>query len=252
MKKRLDVQLMEQGLAKSRSQARLLIKEGYVYQRGQQLLKPSQICPEDGLEIRKGTQYVGRGGEKLEGALDAFEIDPSGMVVADIGASTGGFTDCLLKRGAIKAYCIDVGHEQLDPKLVRDRRVINMEGHNIRDGASLEQQVDLAVVDLSYISLRLVLDPIFKLLSPCGIVVALVKPQFEAGKDNIGKKGVIRDAQLRAFVLEELHDWCMGNGHLVKDAIRSPIEGKTGNIEYFFLLTSDSNVTFPKEQLKDL
>lgn len=232
---RLDKVLVTLGLASTRSQAKLLIEEGVVYFDGKLMEKTSAQVPEDlaRFEIRKEKQYASRGAHKIEGALSAFSIDCGDLVVADVGASTGGFTDFVLGLGAKKVYAIDVGHDQLAKHLREDPRVINLEGTNIRYPLSLAEQVDLAVVDLSFISLRLTLPTIFSLVKDEGMIVALVKPQFEAGVERIGKNGIVKE-EWHPIILRELFSWCEEQGFIVQAACLSPICGKSGNREFFF------------------
>ena len=253
MKDRADKILVTMNLASTRSQASLLIKEGVVFHKGVQVKKPSFIVDEEELEVRKEVIFVGRGAHKIEGALNHFDVNPKGMIVADVGACTGGFTDFVLKNGAEKVFAIDVGHGQLASSLLEDSRVINMEGINIRYELDLGEQVDLAVVDLSYISLKLTLDTIFSLVKDDGKIIALVKPQFEVGKENIGKGGIVKDEQAKLASLESLYDWCKEKGYSIKDATVSPIKGKTGNTEYFFYFEKALlEHKFKKEDLKNI
>ena len=253
MSERIDKLLVSRRLAISRSQARLLIDDGLVYGNGKQITKSGQLFDQEVvLEVKREREYVGRGALKIEHALKCFEVDVRGMIVADVGASTGGFSDCLLQQGAQKIYAIDVGHGQLAAKLLQDDRVINLEGINIRHQYQLPEKVNLCVVDLSYISLKLVLNNIAALLDEQGRIIALIKPQFEAGVERIGKNGLIKDNEVRIKILEEIYDWCQENSLGVLDVIRSPICGKTGNIEYFFFLRPNSQRRFGRERLKDL
>ena len=253
MKDRADKILVTLNLATTRSQASLLIKEGVVFHKGIKVKKPSFLVDEEDLEVRKEVIFVGRGAHKIEGALKHFSVKPEGMVVADVGACTGGFTDFVLKSGAEKVFAIDVGHDQLASSLIEDPRVINMEGINIRYELDLSEQVDLAVVDLSYISLKLTLDTIFSLVKEDGKIVALVKPQFEVGKENIGKGGIVKDEQAKLASLESLYDWCECKNYGIKDATVSPIKGKTGNTEYFFYFEKGlSEHKFKRENLKNI
>jgi len=236
MADRLDKRLVDLALIETRSKAQQLIKEGVVSVDGEIITKPSFKTNSDNIEIKKETLYVGRGAHKVEGALARFNIDPSSMIVADVGACTGGFTEYVLNQGAVKVFAIDVGRDQLAKKLCEDERVINLEGTNIRDLSSLETPADLAVVDLSFISLKLVMENIISLLNDSGKVVALVKPQFEVGKDNIGKKGLVKDTDIVKTTIHSLLDWCGDKGFYVQDFCISPITGKTGNTEYFFYI----------------
>lgn len=235
MKIRADELLVKQGLAQTRSQAKLLIKEGKVAN----ISKPSQLVKEEErLSISPGEIYVSRGAYKLKAAIEKFEINPTGKTVADIGASTGGFTDFLLQNGATKIYAIDVGTSQLATKLQTDPRVNNIESTNIRDLTELPEKVDLAVTDLSYISLRLALPNIAKLINPNAPIIALLKPQFEAGKDRVPKDGVIKDPETLTEVIEEFRTWCANNNFIIEKLIPSPITGKKGNKEFLALIFS--------------
>ncbi|ATH09132.1 TlyA family rRNA (cytidine-2'-O)-methyltransferase [Halobacteriovorax marinus] len=253
MKDRVDKVLVATGLASTRSQASLLVKEGVVYYNNTLVKKTSLIVEGESLEVRKDNIFVGRGAHKIEGALEEFNVDPQGMIVADVGASTGGFTDYILQKGASKVFAIDVGHGQLAKSLREDSRVINMEGVNIRYELELDEKVDLAVVDLSYISLKLTLDTIHSLVKDNGSIIALVKPQFEVGKENVGKGGIVRSDEARLNSLESLYAWCSEKKYFIKEAMVSPIKGKTGNTEYFFYFDrslSDHELT--KEELRNL
>jgi 23S rRNA (cytidine1920-2'-O)/16S rRNA (cytidine1409-2'-O)-methyltransferase len=179
-----------------------------------------------------GPQYVSRGALKLERALDSWAIDPAGLIAVDIGASTGGFTDLLLQRGAQRVYAVDVGYGQLHYKLRTDPRVVSMERTNARSLAHLPEQPALAVVDVAFISLRLVLPPLFALLTPDAPIVALVKPQFEAGREHVHKGGVVRDARVHRQVLVDLVDWSSQQPWRITDVLPSPITGPAGNVEF--------------------
>jgi len=233
MKFRLDELLVKNGLAKTRSQAQLLIKDGKVLVSAKIAIKPNQSVSESAkIKITSDEKYVGRGAYKIKAAIEAFKISTKNKVVADIGASTGGFTDYMLQNGAAKVYCVDVGHGQLAEELKEDKRVINMEGINIRKLNSLPEKVDLAIVDLSYISLRLTLENIFNLVKPKGVIVCLIKPQFEAGKGVISKDGVIKNTELREKILEDFLLWCTENKYIPKAVVKSPVIGGNGNIEF--------------------
>ncbi|OIQ19575.1 MAG: hypothetical protein BM556_03570 [Bacteriovorax sp. MedPE-SWde] len=236
MSERLDKKLVDLELTDTRSKAQQLIKEGVVYVDEIAILKPSFKTNSENIEVRKDIIYVGRGAHKVEGALSRFNIDPNNLIVADVGACTGGFTEFVLTKGAKKVFAIDVGKDQLAKKLREDERVINLEGQNIRDLWELETPADLAVVDLSFISLKLVMENITSLLGSNGKVVALVKPQFEVGKDNIGKKGLVKNNEIVKTTIESLFDWCGSKSIYIQDFCISPITGKTGNTEYFFYI----------------
>ena len=237
MKKiRLDQLIFDKGLAESRERAKAYIMAGHVYVNGQKETKPGTSVTEDAaLEIRGETlPYVSRGGWKLEKALRVFPLDVKDAVCIDCGASTGGFTDVLLKSGAAKVYSVDVGYGQLAWSLRTDPRVVCMERTNIRyvTHELIPEEMDIAVADLSFISLRLVLPAICSLLKPGAPMVCLVKPQFEAGKEKVGKKGVVRDPSVHAEVLREFLRYAPECGFGVKGLDFSPIRGPEGNIEY--------------------
>ncbi|MDO9184097.1 MAG: TlyA family RNA methyltransferase [Bacteriovorax sp.] len=233
-KDRVDKILVEAGLVSTRSQALLLIEEGVVFYKNQKIEKASQQVTSEGLEVRKDVQYVSRGAHKIEKALSRFGVNVSGIVIADVGASTGGFTDYVLRAGAAKVYCVDVGHDQLAPSIKSDPRVENHEGVNIKFPFKLSELVDVAVVDLSFISLKLVLKNIFDLVKPEGVIIALVKPQFEVGRDGLDGNGIVKSEGHRLIMLAELKEWCKKEKFAVIDQCESPILGKNGNKEYFF------------------
>ncbi len=237
MKKvRLDQLVFERGLAPSRERAKTSIMAGLVFVNGQRADKPgAAFDPESEIELRGETlPYVSRGGLKLEKALRVFSYDPAGKTCIDCGASTGGFTDVLLKSGAKKVYAVDVGYGQLAWSLRQDARVVSMERTNIRyvTPEQIPEALDLAVMDLSFISLRLVLPAVCGLLRPDGDVICLIKPQFEAGKEKVGKKGVVRDPKVHEEVLRAFLDFTPECGFSVLDLSFSPIRGPEGNIEY--------------------
>ena len=236
MKKRIDVLLYEKGLAPSREKARTLIMAGCVYADNQKFDKPGDTVREDAvLEVRGNTlPYVSRGGFKLEKALKVFPIDPTGLTCIDCGASTGGFTDVLLQNGAAKVYAVDVGYGQLAWSLRNDPRVISMERTNVRyiTAEQIPEPLDLAVMDLSFISVKLILPAVCPLLKDDAAVVCLIKPQFEAGREEVGKKGVVRDPKVHLEVLESFLDFVPGAGFTVMGLDYSPIKGPEGNIEY--------------------
>lgn len=234
MKDRVDKVLVEAGLTSTRSQALLLIEEGVVFYQNIQVKKASMQVEKEGLEVRKDVQYVSRGAHKIEGALERFQVNPENLVVADVGASTGGFTDFVLKKGAKRVYCIDVGHDQLAQSLRENPQVENHEGVNIRNPYELKELVDLAVVDLSFISLKLVLKNIFALVKEGGQIIALVKPQFEVGPTGVDHNGIVKSEGHRLVMLSELKDWCREQGFKLQAQMESPILGKNGNKEYFF------------------
>ena len=237
MKKvRLDQLVFDLGYAESRERAKITIMEGNVFVDGQRVDKPgTAVDPEKPIEVR-GEQlaYVSRGGKKLEKALKVFPVDPAGCLCIDCGASTGGFTDVLLQAGAARVYAVDVGYGQLAWKLRTDERVVNLERTNLRyvTHAEVPDTLDLAVMDVSFISIRLVLPAVRELLRPDGQVICLIKPQFEAGRENVGKKGVVRDAAVHLAVLEQFQEFFPSAGFTLFGLDYSPIRGPEGNIEY--------------------
>lgn len=238
MKTRLDKLLLERGLAETRSKALGLIMSGSVAVDGRPVTKAGIEVPDGAqVEVKHALPYVSRGGLKLAAALDAFRIDPAGMVAVDVGASTGGFTDVMLQRGAVRVYALDVGHGQLHYRLRGDPRVINIEGVNARTIAPglIPELCDLATFDVSFISLRLVIPPILAFLKPDAPLVALVKPQFEAGRTLV-KKGIVRDENVIAEVLASMEAFVQGIGLSVGGSIQSPIKGTKGNQEYLMHL----------------
>lgn len=244
IKKRLDVLLVEQGYADSRTKAQAIIMSGLVYVDGQKADKPGMSFDESlPLEVRGATcPYVSRGGLKLEKALRDFGVDPTGFVCSDSGASTGGFTDCLLQQGASKVFAIDVGYGQLDWKIRSDPRVVVMERTNVRyvTPEQLGEPLDLSVVDVSFISLKIVLPVIKTFLKPSsGQVLCLIKPQFEAGKDKVGKKGVVRDPQTHKDVLDDFVALANELNFKILGLTFSPVKGPEGNIEFLGHLTLD-------------
>lgn len=240
-KKRLDVLLHERGLSESRQRAQADIMGGWVYVDGQQVLKAGTAVSEEAvIEVRgQAIPYVSRGGLKLAKAMDVFGLDLTGMICADIGASTGGFSDCMLQHGAAKVYAVDTGYGKLAWKLRTDERVVPLERTNARylTHEQIPEDLDLASVDVSFISLRLILPALRGVLGPGGQVVCLVKPQFEAGKEKVGKKGVVRDPKVHLEVLEHFLVHADEADFTVKDMTFSPIRGPEGNIEYLGHLT---------------
>ena len=211
--------------------------EGVVYTPSGRVLKAGSTLPEDvELEVKGRLPFVGRGGVKMAHALDQFQIDPDGLIVLDVGASTGGFTDCLLQRGARHVYAVDVGHGQMDYRLRQDDRVTVMEKTNARHPFELPEQVDLMVMDVSFISISMVIPEAASHLKPGCHIVALVKPQFEAQKGQVGRGGVIKDPKVHAGVLGKTVNWAVGQGLRVRNMCRSPIQGDAGNREFFILL----------------
>ena len=234
-KKRLDVLLVERGLQESRQRAQAAIMSGEVFVGGQRVDKPGTAVAEDAqIEVRGGLAYVSRGGLKLEKAMATFPIDLNGAVCADIGASTGGFTDCMLQNGAEKVYAVDVGYGQLAWKLRSDPRVVCLERTNARylTTEQIPQPLDFASIDVSFISLKLIFPALYALLKEGGHVACLIKPQFEAGREKVGKKGVVRDPDVHLEVLEHFLDHAKENHLTVLGITYSPIRGPEGNIEY--------------------
>jgi 23S rRNA (cytidine1920-2'-O)/16S rRNA (cytidine1409-2'-O)-methyltransferase len=232
MKLRLDQLLVQQGLVPTRSQAKLLIEAGRVKAHGAPLTRANLMVDESTPISVEGPRYVGRGAEKIAHALKTFGIDPKGKIVADVGASTGGFTDYLLQHGATRSYAVDVGRGQLADPLKTDPRVISLEDTDVRTMKPLPELVDLAVADLSFISLRLCLKPILDLIKPNGEAICLFKPQFEGGPKALGKKGVVRDTTKRHQILDDFVIWCKQNHFKIDGITDSPIAGKEGNREY--------------------
>ena len=235
-KERLDLLLVEKGLCDSRTRAQSLIMSGEVYVNGQKSDKAGTLTEVDAaIEVRVNPcPYVSRGGLKLEKALREFGVDPTGLTCLDSGASTGGCTDCLLQNGAKKVFAIDVGYGQLAWKIRNDPRVVVMERTNIRyvTPEDLGQPLDLSVIDVSFISLSLVLPVVKTLLKPTGQVLCLIKPQFEAGKDKVGKKGVVRDAAVHEEVLQNFISLAKSLGFTIRNLTFSPVKGPEGNIEF--------------------
>jgi 23S rRNA (cytidine1920-2'-O)/16S rRNA (cytidine1409-2'-O)-methyltransferase len=235
-KSRLDVVLVEQGLFPSREQARRAIMAGEVKLGTDVLAKASALVPPDAeLSVTTPPKYVGRGGVKLEGALDHFEVNPAGATALDIGASTGGFTDCLLQRGAVKVYAIDVGHGQLAWKIRQDPRVIVREHLNARSltRADIPEPIDLCVIDVSFISLTLILPNAFELITPTGVILALIKPQFELQAEDVGRGGIVADPALHEKAKRKIADFVTADGHVVTGIAPSQITGTDGNQEFF-------------------
>ncbi len=236
MKDRLDKVLTERGLVASRSQAKSLIEKGDVLVQGKVITKASESVDSDVEISLNAPLYVGRGAFKLEKALSEFKVDVKNLVMLDIGASTGGFTEVLLLHGTQKVYAIDVGRDQLAKKIREDIRVVSMEGTNIKDVSSLPELADGAVIDLSFISVTKVLDYVKNLIKENGFAIILVKPQFEAGLDRLPKDGVVKDEILRQTILKEVIAFATNGGWSHLQTITSPIEGKTGNIEFLSFL----------------
>jgi 23S rRNA (cytidine1920-2'-O)/16S rRNA (cytidine1409-2'-O)-methyltransferase len=232
-KQRLDLLLVERGLADTRQQAQRLIMAGQVTAGGRVIDKSgTQIAVDTLVAVRGELPNASRGGIKLAAALDAFGLDVRGWIAADVGASTGGFTDCLLQRGAERVYAIDVGYGQLAWKLRQDPRVVVLERINARYLERLPEQVDLVTLDASFISLKLILPTAMGWLEEDGEIVALIKPQFEAGREQVGKGGVVRDPTIHRLVLEDLTNWAEAQGLALRGMIPSPITGPAGNVEF--------------------
>ncbi len=233
---RLDIAVTQRGLAESREKAKALIMAGQVYLNGQKELKAgATVKPDDEIEVRGSRNpFVSRGGLKLQKAAEKFDIDLADCICMDIGASTGGFTDCMLTHGAKKVYSIDVGYGQLAWKLRTDERVVNMERTNFRyvTHEQIPEDIDFASVDVSFISLKIILPVLRELLKGDGQAVCLIKPQFEAGREKIGKKGVVRDPQVHIEVIENIVAFALESRFDVKNLDFSPIKGPEGNIEY--------------------
>ena len=236
-RRRLDQALVDRGLVASRERAQAMVRAGLVRVAGEPADQPDRlVTDEQAIEVSGATPYVSRGGEKLAPALDAFGVDVKGRTALDVGASTGGFTDVLLQRGAARVIAVDVGYGQLAWALRQDPRVTVMERVNIRHLEQLPVPADLAVIDVSFISLRLVLPKVRELLSPPGEVIALVKPQFEVGKGAVGKGGVVRDPAQHERVLSELSSFATEIGYQVAGRLPSPLLGAKGNREFLLYL----------------
>jgi len=240
-KERLDKLLFTRSLAQSREHAKRLILAGLVLVNDQKVDKAGTLVPEDAAIRILGQEhpYVSRGGVKLDQALREFHIDPTDKVAIDIGASTGGFTDCLLQHGAQKVYAVDVGYGQLAWKLVTDPRVINIERTNVRylSPKDFPEQMDIAAIDLAFISLTKILIPVSALLKPQAEIIALVKPQFEVGKGEVGKGGIVKSAEKHQQVIQAIHDYAESIRLEVKGVIESPIKGAKGNTEFLMHLS---------------
>ena len=249
-KTRLDVLLVERGFVESRQKAQAVIMAGSVFVAGQRVDKPGTSVPNEAdIEVRGHVlRYVSRGGLKLEKAMKSFPLTLEGKICADIGASTGGFTDCMLQNGAVKVYSVDVGYGQLDWKLRNDSRVVCMERTNARylTHEEIPDELDFASIDVSFISLKLIFPALHGLLKDGGEIACLIKPQFEAGREKVGKKGVVRDPAVHLEVLENFLVHAKENGFTVVDVTYSPIRGPEGNIEYLAAIVEASH-----SELKD-
>jgi len=256
-KERLDKLLVEKGIVQSRERARALIMAGKVAMEGKVIDKPGvQIKVEANLQLQGDSSlYVSRGGEKLEGALRTFGIDPKGMVVMDVGASTGGFTDCVLQKGAQKVYAVDVGYGQLAWKLQKDPRVINLERRNIRylQREEVQDETDLILIDTSFISIEKFLPSLLRFLKKGGSILSLIKPQFEVGKGEVGKGGVVRDGALHRKVIDRISKFSQEVGLKVLGVIESPLLGPKGNKEFFiYLIKEGQNGRIENEGMKKI
>jgi len=228
---------VDRGLAENLAKAQALIMAGEVKVEGKAAIKPGTLVAEEAvITILKPPPFVSRGGIKLDFALDHFQLDVSSKVAADIGASTGGFTDCLLKKGASRVYAVDVGYGQLDYRLRQDERVAVMERVNARYPISLPEKIDLATLDLSFISVEKVIPSVARLLKEDGYLMVLLKPQFEAKRNEVGKGGIVRQPLIHARVLGRFIAWAVGKGFRVGGLVASPILGAAGNMEFFVLL----------------
>ena len=246
MKDRLDVLLVKRGLAESREKAKAVIMSGIVYVDGQKEDKAGQTFADTAnIEVRGSTlKYVSRGGLKLEKAMECFDVSVTDKVCMDIGASSGGFTDCMLQNGAKKVYAVDVGHGQLSWKLRNDTRVVVMEKTNIRyvKPEDIGESIDFASIDVSFISLSKVLPAAYNLLGERGEIVALIKPQFEAGREKVGKKGVVREKSTHIEVIQNCFAYAGENGFFVRELEFSPVKGPEGNIEYLYHLVKSGDI----------
>jgi len=243
-KDRVDIVLVERGMVPSRERARALIMAGKVIVEGKKMTKPGVQINVDAQVLlqERDSPYVSRGGEKIEGALKAFGIDPKGMIVLDVGASTGGFTDCLLQKGAKKVYAVDVGYGQLAWRLQKDPRVVNLERRNIRylPREEVKEETDLIVIDTSFISVEKFLPRLLGFLKKGGAILSLIKPQFEVGKGEVGKGGVVRDKALHEKVIDRISNVSRGLGLTVLGVTESPLLGPKGNKEFFIYLKKES------------
>lgn len=237
-KQRLDLELVRRNLSPSREKARAMIMAGEVLVDGNRIDKPgSRIAVTAQIVVKTKSPYVSRGGEKLAGALSAFDLNVAGRICADVGASTGGFTDCLLQHGAKCVYAIDVGYGQLDYRLRQDNRVVVLERTNARYLERLEMPVNLVVIDASFISLQLLIPVVKAWLSSHADLICLIKPQFEAGKQDVGKGGVVKDPRIHRRVLEQILTFAVEQTFTVRGLIQSPLKGPAGNVEFLVWLS---------------
>ena len=253
---RADVLLVLKGYAPSRQKAQELIKSGKVIANGKKVTKPAEeLSEESEIQCESGCEFVGRGGYKLKAALEAFQIDVSGLIVADIGASTGGFCDCMLQRGIKKIFAVDVGHDQLAPSIKTDPRVVSLEGINAKELeiSMFGDKVDFLTADLSFISVTILFDKFREVLKDDAGAVILIKPQFEAGKSNIGKNGIVKDLKVHVSVLKTVSESAQKKGFSVQGLIPSPIKGGDGNIEFLiYLKTSGSQLPDLDKTIKEV
>lgn len=254
-KNRADVLVYKQGIVDSREKAKRLIMSGNIYVDQVKVLKAGEMFAEDTVFVLRGEKpkFVSRGGFKLEKAIEAFNIDLSDKVCADFGASTGGFTDCMLQENAKKVYAIDVGYGQLDWSIRSNPKVVTIERTNLRylDESLIEEKLDFISIDVSFISLTLILPKAFNLINNNGIIVALIKPQFEAGKDEVGKNGIVRNLDTRIETIEKIYDFILANNFIALDLTYSPITGSQGNQE-FLIKISKTGQNFSKDLIKEV
>ena len=236
-KSRLDLLILEHKLANTRQKAQALIMAGQVLVNGRQASKPGTLFPYDShIVLKASPQYVGRGGFKLAHALRVFSVDPTGLTTLDVGSSTGGFTDCLIQNGASRVYAVDVGRAQLHDRLRKDSKVVVMEGINAHYPFTLPGPVSLAVMDVAFISIVKVIPSVVTHLTPGGMILALIKPQFEARREEIGRKGIVKDPTVHARVIGRIANWSVNNGLRIINLTSSPIRGAGGNREFFISL----------------
>lgn len=254
-KSRADVLVHKQGIVDSREKAKRLIMSGNIYVDQVKVLKPGEMYSEDTIFTLRGEKpkYVSRGGFKLEKAIEAFDIDLENKICADFGASTGGFTDCMLQENAQKVYAIDVGYGQLDWSIRSNPKVVTIERTNIRylDESLIKEKLDFISIDVSFISLTLILPKAFATIKDDGIITALIKPQFEAGKDEVGKNGIVRDLGTRKKTIEKIYDFVLENSFVPLDLTFSPITGSEGNQE-FLIKISKTGEAFNRELIEEV